>query len=96
MVHTRRSGMKLENFSNIFFIVSVLVPGFIYNGVFANFIPLRPHKEKEVILLRFFTATAFNYALCSPLIYLLIFDLIFSGKPIGKDSAGSQSFSWHR
>jgi hypothetical protein len=31
--------MKLEDFSNLYFVVSVLVPGFIYSGVVANFIP---------------------------------------------------------
>src|SRR5260370_36701561 len=80
--------MKFENFSNVFFIVSILVPGFIYNGVIANLIPLRRSREKEVLLLRSLTATAFNYALCSPLIYLLIFDLIFSDNPI------FQGFCW--
>lgn len=76
--------MKLEDFSNLYFVLSVLVPGFIYSGVVSNFIPLRRSKEKEVILLRYLTATAFNYALCSPLIYLLTFGLIFSTHPAGR------------
>ena len=76
--------MKLENFSNLYFVVSVLVPGFIYGAVVENFIPLRRNKEKEVALLRYLTATAFNYALCSPLIYLLIFGQIFPTSPIGQ------------
>ena len=76
--------MKLEDFSNLYFVVSVLVPGFIYSGVVANFIPLRRSKEKEVLLLRYLTATAFNYALCSPLIYLLVFGLIFPARPFGQ------------
>jgi hypothetical protein len=80
--------MKLEDFSNLYFVVSVLVPGFIYSGVVANFIPLRRSKEKEVLLLRYLTATAFNYAICSPLIYLLTFGLIFSTRPIW------QAFCW--
>lgn len=74
--------MKLEDFSNLYFVVSVLVPGFIYSGVVANFIPMRRSKEKEILLLRYLTATAFNYALCSPLIYLLTFGLIFPTRPI--------------
>jgi hypothetical protein len=73
--------MKLEDFSNLYFVVSVLVPGFIYSGVVANFIPMRRSKEKEILLLRYLTATAFNYALCSPLIYLLTFGLIFPKRP---------------
>lgn len=76
--------MKLENFSNLFFVVSVLVPGFIYAGVIGSLIPLRRAKEKEVLLLQYLTATAFNYALCSPLIYPLAFGLIFTTSPIGQ------------
>jgi hypothetical protein len=76
--------MKLEDFSNLYFVVSVLVPGFIYSAVVSNFVPIRRSKEKEVLLLRFLTATAFNYALCSPLIYLLTFGLIFPTRPIGQ------------
>jgi Family of unknown function (DUF6338) len=80
--------MKLQDFSNLYFVVSVLVPGFIYSGVVSNFVPMRRSKEKEVLLLRYLTATAFNYAICSPLIYLLTFGLIFSTRPIW------QAFCW--
>lgn len=69
--------MKLEDFSNLYFVVSVLVPGFIYAGVMSTFVPARAHKEKELLLLRYLTATAFNFAICSPLIYLLVFGVIF-------------------
>jgi len=41
--------MKLKNFSNAYFVVSVLVPGFIYSGVMSAFVPTRAHKEKELI-----------------------------------------------
>ena len=74
--------MKLEDFSNLCSFVSVLVPGFIYSGVIANFVPKRASKEKEVLLLRYLTATAFNYAVCSPLIYLLVFGPIFPAHPL--------------
>lgn len=80
--------MKLEGFSNLFFVVSVLVPGFIYTGVVSAFVPIRAHKEREVILLRYLTATAFNYAICSPLLYLLVFDLLFQDYP------ALQAFCW--
>jgi hypothetical protein len=76
--------MKLESLSDLYFVVSVLVPGFIYSGVVAAFVPARAQKEKEVLLLRYLTATAFNYALCSPIIYLLAFGVIFAGQPIGQ------------
>ena len=64
--------MKLENFSNIYFVISVFVPGFIYCGIISTFIPLRAHKDKETLFLRYLTATAFNYAIFSPLIYLMV------------------------
>jgi hypothetical protein len=76
--------MKLEELSNLYFVVSVLVPGFIYSGVMSAFVPTRAYKEKEVMLLRYLTATAFNYAICSPLIYLLVFGIIFPSHPIGQ------------
>lgn len=76
--------MKLEGFSDLYFVVSVLVPGFIYSGVIATFVPLRAHKEKEVALLRYLTATAFNYAICSPLIYLLVYQSVFRERPAGQ------------
>ena len=63
--------MKLESPSDLYLILAVLVPGFIYNGVLAHFIPLHQNSEKALVLLRLLTATAFNYALCSPIIYLL-------------------------
>lgn len=75
--------MKLDNFSDVYFVVSVLVPGFIYSGVVSNFVSLRPHKEKETLLLRYLTATAFNYAICSPLIYFLVSGY-FIAHPIGQ------------
>jgi hypothetical protein len=71
--------MKLENFANLFFVISFFVPGFIYSGVIANFIPSRRAKEKETLLLRYLTATAFNYAIWSPLIYLLYYQVVLVG-----------------
>jgi hypothetical protein len=74
--------MKLENFSNLFFVVSVFVPGFIYSGVIANFIPSRRAKEKEALLLRYFTATAINYSIWSPLINLLNYQILLAAHPV--------------
>ncbi len=80
--------MKFDTFSGLFFIISVLVPGFIYHAVAGSFVALRAHKDKETNFLRYLTATAFNYALLSPLIYLLAFDHIFTNHPVG------QAFCW--
>ncbi len=65
--------MKFAELPNILILFSAFVPGFIYNGVLANFVPLRQAGERDVLLLRFLTITAANYAICSPLIYLLVF-----------------------
>jgi hypothetical protein len=73
--------VKLESVPDLFFVVSVFVPGFIYHGVLLKFVPLREHRAKELILLGFFTATAFNYALCSPVIYLLVTGQLFATSP---------------
>ena len=69
--------MKLESTSDLYLILAVLVPGFIYNGVLSHFVPLHQNSEKALVLLRLLTATAFNYALCSPLIYLLATNALF-------------------
>ena len=80
--------MKLENFSDLYFVAAVFVPGFIYTGVVANFIPARSAKEKDLLFLRYLTATAFNYAICSPLIYLLGYGVVFTNRPV------AQAFAW--
>ena len=70
-------------FLNLYFVVSaVLVPGFIYSGVVAR--SRQEKQRKGGLLLRYLTATAFNCTLCSPLIYTLIFGMIFSTHPIGQ------------
>lgn len=74
--------MKLEKTSDLYLILAVLVPGFIYNGVLAHFVPLHQNSEKAMVLLRLLTATAFNYALCSPLIYLLATNALFPQRAI--------------
>lgn len=63
--------MKLESLPDLYFVLAVFVPGFIYNGVLRQFVPLYESTQKETILVKLLTATAFNYALCSPLIYPL-------------------------
>jgi hypothetical protein len=64
--------LKLESIPDLYFVISVFVPGFIYHGVLRQFVPLRQNRQIELILLSFLTATAFNYALCSPIIFWLI------------------------
>ena len=76
--------MKFQSISDLFFIVAVFVPGFIYKNILGNFVPLKQGKSKEYILLGLFTGSALNYALCSPLIYLLVNGKLFGSSPTGQ------------
>jgi hypothetical protein len=69
----RSIAMKLEGISDLYFVLSIFVPGFIYNGVLRQFVPLHESTLKETVFLKLLTATAFNYALCSPLIYFFLY-----------------------
>jgi hypothetical protein len=80
--------MKFESVSDLYFILAVFVPGFVFEGVLSKFVPRRQSSMRETFLLRLFTATAFNYALSSPLIFLLLTRTIFA------DSPGRQSATW--
>jgi len=62
--------MNLESVRNVILIISTLVPGFVYSAVLTKFVPLRQNREKEILLLRFLTITAVNYAIFSPLILI--------------------------
>ncbi len=65
--------MKLENVTDLYFVLSIFVPGFIYNGMLRQFVPLHESTIKETIFLKLLTATAFNYAFCAPIIYFFLF-----------------------
>lgn len=65
--------MKLEGVSDLYFVLSVFVPGFIYDGMLRQFVPLHSSTVKETVFLRLLTATAYNYALCSPIIYFCLY-----------------------
>jgi Family of unknown function (DUF6338) len=76
--------VKLEAAPDLFFVVSVFVPGFIYYAVLATFVPQRDSSGKETTLLRLLTGTALNYGVCSPAIYLLLTGELFQNSPIGR------------
>lgn len=80
--------MKFDSATDLYFIVAVFVPGFVFDAVLSKFVPRHASAMREVLLLRLFTATAFNYAVCSPLIYLLVNGAIFV------DSPRSQAWTW--
>ena len=73
--------MKVEDISSLFFVLAVLVPGFIYRSVLARFIPTRDATSRENVVLGLLTATAFNYAVCFPLLYLLYVRQAFASGP---------------
>ncbi|MDB5397252.1 MAG: hypothetical protein JWM91_4758 [Rhodospirillales bacterium] len=76
--------MKFETAADLFFVVSVFVPGFIYYAVLSAFVPARDTTSKETTLLRLFIGTALNYGLCSPIIYLLLIGALFASSPIAR------------
>jgi hypothetical protein len=94
--------MKLEDFFNACFVVSVLVPGFIDSGVRSALVRTGAHKEKVMILLRYLTATAFNDAICSSLIPAHLFatgrDWVFTGiydTEGRRRTGGSRAVAWY-
>jgi hypothetical protein len=76
--------MKLESFENLYFVISVFVPGFIYSGILSAFVPHREYRETEALLLRYLVGTAVNYAVLSPLIYLLAVKHFWAATPVGQ------------
>jgi Family of unknown function (DUF6338) len=76
--------MKFQTASDIYFIVAVFVPGFIFDAVISRFLPRHPSPIRELVLLRLLTASAFNYAVCSPLIYLLATGSLLPWSPVGQ------------
>lgn len=80
--------MKFETIADLYFVVAIFVPGFIYDAVLSKFVPRHPSTMREYILLRLFTATAFNYAICSPLIYGLVTGALFA------NASAAQAVTW--
>src|SRR5260370_30568636 len=80
--------MKFETITDLYFVLAIFVPGFIYDAVLSKFVPRHASTMREFVLLRLFTATAFNYAVCSPLIYLLVTGVLFVNKP------SAQAITW--
>jgi hypothetical protein len=79
--------MKFDTVADLYFVIAIFVPGFIYAAVLSKFVPRHESTLREFVLLRLFTATAFNYAVCSPIIYLLVTDSIFVNKPAAQGIA---------
>jgi hypothetical protein len=80
--------MRFETMTDLYFVLAIFVPGFIYDAVLSKFIPRHASTMREFVLLRLFTATAFNYAVCSPLIYLLVTGALFVNEP------AAQAITW--
>jgi hypothetical protein len=74
--------VKFDNATDLFFIVAVSVPGFVFNAVFTTFVPRHESRFREVMLLMLLTGSALNYAVCSPLIYLLVTRSLFTSSQL--------------
>jgi Family of unknown function (DUF6338) len=70
--------MNFDAALSLFFIISVIVPGFVYHGIISNCLPRRQWRSGQIFL-SLLTPMAFNYAICSPLLYLLVFSPNFFG-----------------
>ncbi len=80
--------MNFDSMEHLFFVVAVFVPGFIYEAVLGKFIPRHLSTMRELVLLRLFSGTALNYAVCSPVIYMLTIGSLFPNSP------ACQGFVW--
>lgn len=76
-----RYSVSFDSIEHLFFITAVFVPGFIYEAVLGKFIPRHLSTMRELVLLRLFSGTALNYAVCSPIIYLLTAGSLFPNSP---------------
>jgi hypothetical protein len=63
--------LKLETVGHAFFVLAILVPGFVLHSVRRAFIVGGNEPGKEFALLKLATLSAVNYAVCSPAIYYL-------------------------
>src|SRR5687768_7944564 len=73
---------ELQSIPDLYLILAVFVPGFIYHRILSHFIPSRELGSREHVILGFLTTTAFIYAVCSPLIYFLYAGRLFAFDPV--------------
>ena len=66
-----------------FYTLAFLVPGFIIHWILATCIPRRP-PTAELALPRYLTLSSINYAVCSWIIYLLLYTSAFKHHPDAK------------
>lgn len=74
--------MKPETMGQAFFILAILVPGFVLHSVRRAFIVGGKEQGKEITLLRLATLSAVNYAICSPAIYYLTHTVVLDRRPL--------------
>ena len=73
--------MTFTTFDAVFYALAVLVPGFICDSVLGVLVP-RSRRSDDNPLLRYFTYSAFNYALWSWLMYLIAKEQYFADRPV--------------
>lgn len=60
--------MEMESLNDVYFVLALFVPGFVYWSVLRQFVPLRKLDGSESLLLSYLSATVLMYALWSPFI----------------------------
>lgn len=73
--------MKLDSPDALFYALAFFVPGFIAYSTLAILEPRRADRG-ELTFLRLLTLSAFDYAIWSWLIYLLLYSPFFGGQPL--------------
>lgn len=76
--------MKLENANDLFFVLAVLAPGFIFSAVLSQLVPRRQAGTTETLILGYLTGTAFNYAICGFPLYQVLTHGWLAGKPLAQ------------
>ncbi len=72
--------MKFQSIPDLL-LLAAFVPGFVYHRVLSHFVTMRQMRSREDIILGFLTATALNFSVCSPLLYLLFAGRFSSAAP---------------
>lgn len=73
--------MTVTSFAAIFYTLTFVIPGFIWASVFDRLVPRRAHAERTQ-LLRLLLLSSVNYALWSPLIFLMGTGAFFPGRVV--------------
>jgi hypothetical protein len=73
--------LAVNTFDAVFYTLSFIVPGFIWNSTLFIFVPRRA-EETGTVFLRYLTLSCLNYAIWIWLIYLVVRSEFFAQRPV--------------